>query len=475
VRSIAEQVVGLEQTFEGLLAGRPDPVAPERSIRRVAFVVGIDGAPARYRAHLPAEALGLLGVATTVVHHRDPSVEERLAAADAVVVYRVPATRQVLRSIEQVRGRGVPVLFDVDDLIFDPELAEEIPALRLLPPDEARLWLEGVHRYRTTMEACDAYIGSTPRLVEHAREVVGMDAHLFENGVGMALGAASDIALRSPRSPGPPRVGYFSGTTTHDDDWRHVEAAVVEAVGRHPGAELWLGGHLAPTDRVLASLGDRVRRLPFVPWYELPAVLRQIDVNLAPLEPGSRFNDAKSAIKVLEAALVATPTIASPSGPLRDAIDAGRTGWLADRPDEWQATLATVLRDGDGRTTVGARAQRAALLRWSPHRQGRRYLDILEQAATAAAAARRSPSTAWVPTVHDEPPSIEAAQLEPYPPSLRGSTRARRRPRRRIPARIVLRVKLERFRESRAEEGLTGVLRGAGRVAARGARRVLRR
>ena len=56
------------------------------------------------------------------------------------------------------------------------------------------------------------------------------------------------------------------------------------------------------------------------------ALLRDLDVNLAPLAPDSRFNEAKSAIKWLEAALVETPTIASPSGPFREAIEDGRTG-----------------------------------------------------------------------------------------------------------------------------------------------------
>jgi glycosyltransferase involved in cell wall biosynthesis len=465
-------VAGLEVLFQQQLEGRTHPPEPRPAVRRVLFVVGIDGAPLRYRAHLPAEALSFLGVSADVVHYRDQRAARLAASADAVVLYRVPATHQVLELVDAVRRRGTPVLFDVDDLIFDPAIADEIPALRLLPPDEARLWLEGVRRYRTTMEACDAYIGSTPRLVEHAREVVGIEAHLFENGVGAALGAASDIARRSPRNPGPPRVGYVSGTTTHDDDWRHVEGTVVDVLAAHPDAELWLGGHLKPTDAVLARLGGRVRRLPFTEWHRLPAVLHQLDVNLAPLEPGSRFNDAKSAIKWLEAALVATPTIASPSAPFRDAIDHDRTGWLAGDVDEWRATLAAVLDDPDTSTRVGARAQREALLRWSPHLQGERYLALLERTVASTAGERRSPSPAWTPVALDEPPLHDPPPLEPYPPDLGGSTRSRRRPRTRIPLRTVLRTKWQRLHESLAEEGLAGVVRGAGRVMVRGMRRV---
>lgn len=415
VRATDDQVAGLERRFESLRRGRDrhGPTGTE-GLHRVLFVVGIDGAPLRYRAQLPAEALALRGVEADVRHYRDPDVAALAQDADVVVVYRVPATRQVLELLEHLRGGGVPVAFDVDDLIFDPDIAREIPALRLLPPDEAALWLDGVRRYRTTMEACDAYIGSTPQLVEHARAVVGIDAHLFENGVGRALGAASEVASARPRRPGPPRLGYFSGTTTHDDDWRSIEPAVVEVLEQQPDVELWLGGHLRPTEAV-AALGPRLRRIPFTPWSALPDVLRDLDVNLAPLEPGSRFNDAKSAIKWLEAALVGVPTIASPSAPFVDAIDDGRTGWLADGHDGWATALERALGAEHDRRLVGARAQRSALLRWSPHLQADRYVAVL-QAVRHQQGDPRRPSPAWTPVAPEEPWSASPTPLTPYPP-----------------------------------------------------------
>jgi glycosyltransferase involved in cell wall biosynthesis len=405
------------------------------------------------------------GVHSDVRHYRDPDVADLAARADVVVAYRVPATHQALELIARCRDEGRPVIFDVDDLIFDPAIAAEIPALRLLPADEAALWLEGVSRYRTTMEACDAYIGSTLGLVEHARHVVGIDAHLFENGVGVATGVASDIALRRARRAGPLRVGYFSGTTTHDDDWRHIEASVVAVLEDHPDVELWLGGHLQPTDEVIGRLGARGRRLPFVPWHRLPDTLRDLDVNLAPLQPGSRFNDAKSAIKWLEAALVATPTIASPSAPFCDAIDDGSTGWLADDPDDWAACLDRALRDGDRRDLVAARARRAALLRWSPHRQGDHYLDILGQ--VLAQPSSRQPSPTWTPVALDEPPLPVRTRLEPYPVPLEGSIgwRVRRIPRPNVVRR--LRTKLGAVRRSVREDGAAATAQRAKRAVLR--------
>jgi len=411
VRSLDDQVAGVEAHYARLLQNGPTtdptiggPGGRGRAVRRVAFLVGIDGAPLRYRAWFPAEALELLGVASEILYYRDERAVAALGRADAVVVYRVPATPQVLEMIGQARAAGIPVFFDVDDLIFDPDLAPEIPALGLLPADEAALWMEGVRRYRTTMDACDAFIGSTAMLCHHATEITGLPSFRFENGVGIGLGRRSAEALGRPRSGGPTRIGYLSGTVTHDDDWAMIEPVVVSVLQRLPDVELWLVGHVTGGPD-LERLGDRVRRVRFLPWADLPGLLRDLDVNLAPLAPGSRFNEAKSAIKWLEAALVSTPTLASPTEPFCDALDDGRTGILAATPEEWESALTGLIVDHDRRATIGRRARRAVLLRWSPHLQGRRYLDILTGDLPP-----RSPAPPWPPVANDEP-LVNAAGL----------------------------------------------------------------
>ncbi len=153
----------LAEHLRNLIDGPSAPRPGRAEIRDVLFVSGIDGAPLRYRARLPAEALALHGVRSDVRHYRDPEVAALAERVDAIVLYRVPATDHVLALIQRLRGTRpwLPIIFDVDDLIFDPDLAAEIPALQILSGSERDLWLEGVSRYRTTMEACDFFIGST--------------------------------------------------------------------------------------------------------------------------------------------------------------------------------------------------------------------------------------------------------------------------------------------------------------------------
>jgi hypothetical protein len=174
----------------------------------------------------------------------------------------------------------------------------------------------------------------------------------------------------------------------------------------HPDVELWLVGLVAPS-AALDTFGARIKRIGFTEWTALPKVLRDLDVNLAPLTPGSRFNEAKSAIKWLEAALVATPTVASPTEPFREAIQHAHNGMLADSTEEWHAAIESLITDASLRRRLGTRARRDALLRWSPHLQAHAYAEIL---ATAQPATHTS---TWTDVVAPSEPFVERP-LERY-------------------------------------------------------------
>jgi glycosyltransferase involved in cell wall biosynthesis len=79
---------------------------------------------------------------------------------------------------------------------------------------------------------------------------------------------------------------------------------------------------------VLQGLHGQIEWREFVPLDQLPNEIAQFDVNLAPLEVGNPFCEAKSELKYFEAALAGVPTIASPTGPYRRAIRHGETGFL---------------------------------------------------------------------------------------------------------------------------------------------------
>ena len=403
------------------------------AIRQVLIVSGITGAPLRYRGYLPQEALDTVGITADVHMYRDAAVPRKAREADAVIFYRVPATDQILDLIEMIRSRPepVPILFDVDDLIFDPGLRHELdPVLTKIPGMDLDLYWQGIRRYRTTLEAADAYVGSTEMLCDRVTELTGIPSHRFANGVGRQLARACDFELYRPRKAGPLRIGYLSGTNTHNEDWAFVEPAIAAVLAARPDVELWIGGLLEYTD-VLAPFKGRIRRLPLKPWHQLPAVLRDLDVNLAPLEPDKIFNESKSAIKWLEAALTRTATVASPSQPFREAIEHGRTGMLAADLEEWTDHLLTLIDNQPLREAIGHAARAQALLTLSPARQGYRYREILETARDAVARdGHRTLFESWTPETLSEPYITQIADGYGPPPrdlTVGKSTAGRRR------------------------------------------------
>src|SRR5882762_9915070 len=91
---------------------------------------------------------------------------EEALAYDVIVLYRLPMTQPLERLINQARQSGKPVIFDTDDLIFEPEMMAWHRAIKNLSPTDQTQHLEGVRRYLMTLLACDAVIVATPLLAE---------------------------------------------------------------------------------------------------------------------------------------------------------------------------------------------------------------------------------------------------------------------------------------------------------------------
>jgi hypothetical protein len=191
-------------------------------------------------------------------------------------------------------------------------------------------------------------------------------------------------------------------------------------------------------------------------------------VNLAPLAHGGRFNEAKSAIKWLEAALVATPTIATPTQPFREAIEPGLTGLLATTHDEWVEELSNLVGDTAGQHRIGQTARREALVRWSPERQADRYLQILETARDAVAAHGHRTGSTWEDEVLDEPYHEAVLELYELPVTMFGTGGPR-------PVARAMTEYYERARLLLRQEGPGAVARKAGRVSLGVPKRIARR
>jgi glycosyltransferase involved in cell wall biosynthesis len=395
--SVEDQVGDLEEVFQQsarkpggrpvlFSAGRPAP--PD-----MVMLVGIEGAPLRYRGYHLLHSHRALGGRATVMHYRDQRAFKELSKGGLVVFYRVPWSTQLAACLAVARTAGATIVFSVDDLIFDPSLRHRIPALKILAPAESELWMEGVHRYQNMALACGLFIASTPTLMA-AAEKQGLDAFLHPNSLGREIASLSQAAIHASRedrarreAEGVCRIGYLSGSTTHDHDWAMVEPAVLAVLERYPKAELWLMGPLRTRTRV--DQHPRIRVVAFRPFQELPRLQAELDIVLAPLEPDLEFSEAKSAVKWIEASALGIPVVASPTGPFKEVIEDGVTGLLAE-PGEWEAKIATLLESPELRRRLGRAARRAVYRDHGPWMDARRWAETWPR--IVAAGARRHPT-----------------------------------------------------------------------------------
>ncbi len=387
---------------------------------RVLFVSG-SGASAtlRYRVRLHEEALRSRGALTAAVHFTDRRAAALAERADVIVLYRCPGGQDLIDLVERLRrGPNPPlVCYDVDDLVFATSHLAGMDFLTSLTPVQQETFGTDVALRGRMIPYADLVTGSTQEILDEMAQVTDAPGALLPNGVGLVSARLADTARAVPRPATGFRIGYFSGSATHDADWACIEDAVVEFLHTHPDAELWLVGKVKATG-ALAAVAAQTRTVPLVEWTELPALLRRVDVTLAPLSR-NRFTDAKSAIKWLEAALVETPTVATPTPPFERVIQPGVTGLLASTPGDWLQALTSLAADPGRRSKLGAAARTAALAAHGPSLQADRLVEVLGGAARGARTYRGAPLPyRWraIPVLLDPypfPSSLRDAVLRP--------------------------------------------------------------
>jgi SAM-dependent methyltransferase/uncharacterized protein YbaR (Trm112 family) len=92
-------------------------------------------------------------------------------------------------------------------------------------------------------------------------------------------------------------------------------------------------------------------------------------------------------LKFFEAALVDVPTIASPTGPYRRAIEHGKTGFLAASTDDWYEYGKRLIEDPELRARIGREAYNEALARFGSTARNAQFGRVVAQLCGGVAAA----------------------------------------------------------------------------------------
>lgn len=362
-------------------SGKPRLPAGGETSKFMLLISGCPGDTRRYRCEHQAEELRLAGLTIDVEAAEAVDYAGALSRYEGFLLHRVPHTPQLAAFILRAKALGKPVVFDTDDLVFDEQALSDLRGLELLDRVAREDYIDGVRRYHSTLALCSAALVSTEPLAEAVRALFPqLPVFVSRNAASDAMLQQAEAALRDVQKPddGLLRIAYFSGTHTHHGDVRECLSALQPLLRQYPETRLMLVGHIDVPEE-LAGLAGQLETVPLVPWQELPRLIRRVDINLAPLEPGNRFTQCKSEVKYVEAALLGVPTMASDAPAFREAIRDGENGLLCRTGEDWHRALERLMLDAEWRARLGAAARQDALERYTTRSRSPQLLEVMRQ------------------------------------------------------------------------------------------------
>lgn len=340
-----------------------DIVNKFKAVPRDQYILLIDGVEniipqcTRYRVLNKAEQLRKHGFAVKVVNLSEFQLPMAQNASH-IIIYRSPISPELLRLCHLAKEYGKPVFFDIDDLVFDTVYTDQLSYTQGLNSVEKGNYDAGVRNYGYMLENCDGAITSTNQLQEELKK--------YQSKVLLNRNLASDdlIAVSSQfikdysQTSDIVKIGYFSGSISHNENFELIKPAVKQLLTKYSNIQLHIVGILdIPED--MKPFENQIVTHDYVDWDKLPALISEVDINLAPLVD-SIFNRAKSEIKWIEAALVKVPTVASNIGAFSDAVVDGETGLLAT-DEQWFDKLETLVLSPELRQKIADAAYRVVL------------------------------------------------------------------------------------------------------------------
>ena len=354
--------------------------------RTVVFVADAPNASTfRYRIYNIRQCLGRSPLRICFFYRSElPGVEAHLGLCDLVVLQRVKWTGSLQRTIDRIRALGIPLAYDVDDLICCLDAFPLVAhALNLDLEDERKFsfWMTRVARGEMVARQCDAFIATNRFLADWlSRAFGGKPGHVIENGLNREQLEVSERILRQkrgrPARAGEFVIGYFSGTKSHGRDFEVLAPELARFLRDCPSARLVVVGFMDFPDDLRPFLdAGRVAVRPLVDFLRLQAEMAAVDVSVVPLVENA-FTHCKSELKYFEAAAVETLTAASPTYAYAHAIRQGETGFLC-RKGEWYPTLARLAEGKCDIAGLAEKARRDCLARYSGEAYARRAEEVL--------------------------------------------------------------------------------------------------
>lgn len=327
----------------------------------ILFITGGVGDSAFYRTANQAEELRQHGFDCSVTILDNPFLPSYADKFKIFVFHRTIFTSTLSKLVERIKKQKKEIIFDTDDLVYDPEFLKFMDYYRNMRHFEKELYKNGIGGEIIADDYVKICTVSTSFLAKKL-EGRGKKVFISKNKISNhELEIADTIIKREKKkNDGFIRIGYFSGTRSHDKDFAVVSEALMIILGKYKNVKLFLAGPLGVDDK-LNIFKNRIEIYPRVQRDKYYENIYKIDINLAPLELNNPFCESKSEIKFTETGIVKVPTVAVRNQTFSGAIIDGIDGFLAESTDEWVEKISRLVDDENLRKSMGEKAREKVL------------------------------------------------------------------------------------------------------------------
>lgn len=333
----------------------------------------------RYRINQKVEQLNAFGMEVSTASWTNYEDSRRILFDHHVLIfYRVPALPQVIDLIMRARALGKVVIYEIDDLIFDPVYPQSINSYGAsVSPGDYNNLTRGMALFREAAKLCDYGIASTALLSKELGKLVKTGKCLVHRN---GLDSLSVIEKRNKENGEFIHIFYGSGTLAHNADFIEIALpAISKILDEYKNVRFRVVGHLRLPAAFLEKYKIQVKQIPLLEniqdyWEHL----RRADINLAVLH-SDRINDCKSELKWIEAGCFQIPSVVSSTENYRDVIEDGVDGFIASTSDDWYEKIKLLVEIPELRTKTGKLAALRICHEYSVDSLGKKLLAGLNE------------------------------------------------------------------------------------------------
>lgn len=279
------------------------------------------------------------------------------------------------------RNYGAKIAFDLDDCICGTKYIRNM--FNVVAPDtvDQDYWINKSAHMEMISQLADGFIATNEYLGKILSDSHDKKPyHVIPNFLNQVQIKASEEILSRDHTKTESNIftiGYFSGSHTHATDFEVIYPELIQLLENHPNFKLKIVGMLPlPHSAEALVKNGQIEFIKLVDFLTLQRLLASVDVNIAPLADNV-FTNCKSELKFFEAALMKTPTIASPTFIFKKAIKNNKTGLLC-RPGEWTDAILKIYNDKDFAKAISNEAYAYTLETYHPEKVVKQIEDAYD-------------------------------------------------------------------------------------------------